>query len=206
MKGLEEKWSAGFSCARAKPNDHKEEQTHKREPSRTAQCASTRWTNKETCYFLLQRSKTSLSLCASGLKRLRAKWIILQLLLRATDIILRLLIIFINPPISSIQHWRKLLLRFNYFGHPHNPITFLSSNRLCALVSPLFPLPLLRRNTHEGEHSDACLHSRAHRHTHSSLCWGYQYDTGHWDCVFSVQSEWGDKGSAHYRKARQHSS
>lgn len=82
---------APVSLQRAKPNDHKDSQMHKQEPAWQLSVPATSWANKETWYSLLQRSETSLSLCVSGLKSLRAKWIILQLLLQETDIILRLL-------------------------------------------------------------------------------------------------------------------
>lgn len=79
---------------------------------------------------------------------------------------LLLLIIFINPPISSIQQWRKLLLQFStHFGDPHNPITFLPPNRLCSFVSPRFILS----TTPETQYT--CTSTQSHTHTHPHTHW-----------------------------------
>lgn len=128
---------------------------------------------------------------------------------------LLLLIIFINPPISSIQHWRKLLLQFStHFGDPHNPITFLPPNRLCSFVSPLlYPLyhpwdtihmyeytvAHTHTPTHTLVHGDRYKQTRTHAHAgFSGVCWGViSLTQGHCDYVFSVlESEGGDKGAS----------
>lgn len=59
------------------------------------------------------------------------------------------LIIFINPPISSIQQSRKLLLKFRFIPQPPLPHYLSSLKSLWRLLSPLSSrLPPLRQSTH----------------------------------------------------------
>ncbi len=168
-----------------------------------------------------QRSKTSLSLPVSGLKVFEPNELFFNYSCKrhTSSLGSSLLIIFINPPISSIQQWRKLLLQFRLILRPPQP-HYLSSSK-----SPLLlPFPFILSTTPETQytctsrqsHTHICTqekkkgtHRHEHTHTLTSLVCvgGYQFDTGHCDYVFSVlQSEGGDKGPADYSEARHHSS
>lgn len=135
---------------------------------------------------------------------------------------LLLLIIFINPPISSIQQWRKLLLQFStHFGDPHNPITFLPPNRLCSFVfPPLYPLyhpwdtihmyEYTVTHTHTHWYAGTCTNRQERRHTPASLVCVGGLSVWHRGTVimyFLCSSQREEiRGPADYSKARHHSS
>lgn len=195
---------------RAKPNDR----TRTRDVSQCdgtgwqSQRSDTSWANNETWYSLLQRSKTFLFLSVSGLKVSEPNNYSSITLARDRHHpwALSLLIMFINPPISSIQQWGKLLLHFQLLRLPPQPHYLSSSKSPLCLRFPFIP-PAAPETQHTCRRTQQ--HAHWYSHTLASLVCvgGYQFDTGHCDYVFSVlQSGGGDKGPADHSKARHHSS
>lgn len=128
----------------------------------------------------------NLSICLClWVKSLAAKWIILQLLLQETDIILRLFSISLYYKSPNLFHTavKKIIITiFNSFGDPHNPITFLPPNRLCSFAFPLSFPPPLRHNTHGGKPSSA--HTYTHTYIFWGLCWGLSvWHRALWLCI-----------------------
>lgn len=149
----------------------------------------------------LQRSKTPLSLSVSGLKVLEPNELFFNYSCKrhTSSLGSSPLIIFINPPISSIQQWRKLLLQFRLILRPPQP-HYLSSSKSRLLLRFPFILSTTPETqytctstqahihicTQEKVHTDMNTHRHEHTHTHfSGLCWGLSvWHRALWLCIF----------------------
>ena len=167
----------------------------------------------------------SISVCL-GVKSLRAKWIILQLLLQKTHIIRGLSSAHYIHKSPNLLHTavEKIITISTHSATPSTPLPFFLQIPSAPSFPPRYPL----RHPWDTIHMYKYTVSHTHRHTHTHLyiwkrytqtwthtrthsplvcVWGYQFDTGHCDYVFSVlQSGGRDKGPVDYSKAKHHSS
>lgn len=140
-----------------------------------SQHSNTSWANNETWYPSLQRSKTSLSLTVSGLKVFEPNELFFNYSCKrhTSSLGSSVLIIFINPPISNIQQWRKLL-QFQLILRPPQPhyLSFSKSLLLPRFAFILSTTPETQYTcTSTQSHTYLYIGKGTHRyeHTHTQL-------------------------------------